>query len=255
MIKINKLSKINHFWNIEDFYDLSLDEQKLLFSRINKYLESRKAEDRIIWAIKYLPKQLILSSSFGIQSVVSLHLVTRYFPRIPIVLIDTGYLFPETYRFIDQLKEKMQLNLYVFRSNESSAWQEARHGELWKQGIEGINQYNLINKIKPMHCALKALKVKTWFAGLRRNQSSSRKNLPVMMIQKKVFKFLPIIDWDDNQVFSYIKQYNLDNHPLWGKGYVSVGDIHTTRKKKHGMRDEDTRFFGLQRECGLNVSD
>lgn len=255
MIKFDSLNKINRFWNIEDFYALSLNEQKLLFNSINKYLESIKAEDRIIWAIKYLPKQFILSSSFGIQSVVSLHLITRYFSNIPVVLIDTGYLFPETYRFIDRLKEKMQLNLCVFRADESSAWQEARYGKLWEKGTEGISQYNLINKIKPMSCALKALKVKTWLAGLRRNQSSSRKNLSVMTIQKAVFKFLPIVDWDDNQICNYITQYNLDHHPLQGKGYVSLGDIHTTHKKKYGMKDEDTRFFGLQRECGLHVSD
>lgn len=247
-----QLYKINRVWSITDFNSLHQNDQKLIFDEINKYLGSLNAEDKVKWAIQYLPKKLMLSSSFGAQSSVSLHLITRYYPNIPIVLIDTGYLFPETYRFIDKLTKKMNLNLYVFRSDRSAAWQEARYGKLWTQGIKGIDQYNLINKIKPMQYALKKLKVTTWFAGLRRVQSRSRKNLPIVTIKNGVFKFLPVIDWSDYQIHQYINQYNLEYHPLWNKGYVSIGDIHTTRKKIYGMQDEDTRFFGLKRECGLH---
>lgn len=255
MIISNQLNKINRLWNIEDLYDVSLNKKRLVFNEINQYLESISSDDRVRWAIRYLPNPSMLSSSFGIQSSVSLHLMTRYLPDIPVVLIDTGYLFPETYRFVDQLTKKMQLNLHVFSSEKSAAWQEARYGKLWEQGVTGIKQYNLINKIKPMRRALKALKIKTWFAGLRRNQANSRKTLSIIDIQNGVFKFLPIVDWSDNQLHQYIHQYNLDYHPLRDQGYVSIGDVHTTRKKDPGMKDEDTRFFGLQRECGLHVSD
>lgn len=255
MIIFDQFIQINRVWSIEDFYVLSLNKQKLLFHKINKYLESINVEDRIIWAIKYLPKQLMLSSSFGIQSSVSLHLITRFLPSIPIVLIDTGYLFPETYRFIDKLKKTMKLNLYVFRSHRSAAWQEARYGRLWEQGIIGIEQYNLINKIQPMKQALKKLQIKTWISGLRREQSNSRKMLPVITIQNGVFKFLPIIDWNEQQINRYIEKYDLEYHPLKNKGYVSIGDVHTTHKKTIGMTDEDTRFFGLKRECGLHIQD
>lgn len=244
---------INRVWNIKDFINLSVNKQKLILKKINRYLECLNMEDRMIWATHCLPvTQSMLSSSFGAHSSVSLHVVTRYYPRIPIILIDTGYLFPETYRFIDRLTEKMKLNLYVFRSNQSAAWQEAKYGKLWEQGVEGIKQYNLLNKVQPMRYALKKLKINTWFAGLRRNQSLSRKDLPVVDIQDGVFKFLPIIDWSDQQVHQYIKKYSLEYHPLWHHGYVSIGDIHTTRKKELNMKDEDTRFFGLQRECGLH---
>lgn len=250
-----KLNNIYCHWNIKALNLLQDDNLQLILDEINSYLESLGVINRIIWAEKYLPKLAILSSSFGIQSSVSLHLITNHCSNISIVLIDTGYLFPETYRFIDQLTEQMQLNLHVFRPNMSAAWQEARYGKLWEQGIEGIKKYNFINKVEPMNRALKTLKVGTWFAGLRRNQSYSRRALPILTIQNGIFKFLPIIDWNNQQIHQYIKQHALEYHPLWKQGYVSVGDVHTTSKWKPGINEEETRFFGLQRECGLHVID
>ncbi|WP_331828388.1 phosphoadenylyl-sulfate reductase [Candidatus Blochmannia sp. SNP] len=253
---MNKLLNIvNYCWTFTKFNSFNINEQKLILSKINQHLESLTTEDRFKWALEHLPNQAILSSSFGIQSPVSLHLTTYYYPNIPIILIDTGYLFPETYRFVDQLTEKMQLNLHVFSPNQSAAWQEARYGKLWEQGINGIKQYNNINKVEPMHRALKTLKVKTWFAGLRRNQSNSRKKLPIITVQNGIFKFLPIIDWDTSQIYRYMKTHSLEYHPLWKQGYVSIGDVHTSIKWKPGMKEEETRFFGLQRECGLHIID
>ncbi|URJ28019.1 phosphoadenylyl-sulfate reductase [Candidatus Blochmannia vicinus] len=253
---MNKLLNIiNYCWAFKKLNSFNINEQKLILNKINQHLESLTTEDRFKWAVEHLPSQAILSSSFGIQSSVSLHLTTYYYPNIPIILIDTGYLFPETYRFIDQLTEKMQLNLHVFSPKQSAAWQEARYGKLWEQGINGIKQYNNINKVEPMHRALKTLKVQTWVAGLRRNQSSSRKKLPIIAIQNGIFKFLPIIDWDTSQIYRYMKKHSLEYHPLWKQGYVSIGDIHTSIKWKPGMKEEETRFFGLQRECGLHIID
>ncbi|PIJ50482.1 phosphoadenosine phosphosulfate reductase [Erwinia sp. OLTSP20] len=227
-------------------------ERVMALAQINNDLESMTAEARIAWALAHLPGAFVLSSSFGIQAAVSLHLVTRLKPDIPVILIDTGYLFAETYQFIDALTEKLNLNLQIFRAPQSPAWQEARYGKLWEQGAEGIERYNQINKVEPMNRALETLQVSSWFAGLRRDQSDSRANLPVLAVKHGRFKVLPIIDWDNRQVYQYLKQHGLSYHPLWDQGYVSVGDTHTTRKLEPGMREEETRFFGLKRECGLH---
>lgn len=226
--------------------------QALALAETNAQLEKLSAQDRVIWAIENLPGEFALSSSFGIQAAVCLHLVTRQQADIPVILTDTGYLFPETYQFIDQLTEQLKLNLQVFRAAESPAWQEARYGKLWEQGVEGIERYNNINKVEPMNRALATLGAQTWFAGLRREQSGSRANLPVLAVQRGVFKILPIIDWDNRQVFQYLKEHGLSYHPLWEQGYLSVGDTHTTKKWEEGMSEEETRFFGLKRECGLH---
>ncbi|ASY74506.1 phosphoadenylyl-sulfate reductase [Pectobacterium polaris] len=239
-------------FNLEALNALPKAEQAAELAAVNSKLESLSAQERVSWALENLPGDYVLSSSFGIQAAVSLHLVTQQRPDIPVILTDTGYLFPETYQFIDALTEQLTLNLQVYRAAESSAWQEARYGKLWEQGVEGIERYNLLNKVEPMNRALSELKAKTWFAGLRREQSGSRGELPVLAIQRGVFKFLPIIDWDNRTVYHYLKENGLSYHPLWEQGYLSVGDTHTTRKWEPGMAEEETRFFGLKRECGLH---
>ncbi|TKI08834.1 phosphoadenylyl-sulfate reductase [Martelella alba] len=231
---------------------LDKENQAAELADVNRHLETLTAEQRVEWALENLPGEVVLSSSFGIQAAVCLHLVTRQRPDIPVILTDTGYLFPETYQFIDALADQLQLNLKVFRAELSPAWQEARYGKLWEQGVEGIERYNQINKVEPMNRALKALHAQSWLAGLRREQSGSRAALPVLAVQRGVFKLLPIIDWDNRQVYQYLKQNDLSYHPLWEQGYLSVGDTHTTRKWEPGMSEEETRFFGLKRECGLH---
>lgn len=214
-----------------------------------------RAEDRISWALQHLPGQHIVSSSFGAQSAVMLHLVTRQKPDIPVVLVDTGYLFPETYRFIDELTERLELNLQVFRPDHSAAWQEARHGKRWQQAGPGLDAYNQENKVLPMQRALAELAVGTWFAGLRRSQSASRAQTPFVEFSGERHKVHPIADWTDRDVHRYLEKNRLPYHPLWDKGYVSIGDVHTTRSLWEVDSAEETRFFGVKRECGLHEMD
>ena len=231
--------------------------QAAVDARARDKLEARllalSAEERVDWALEHLPGQHVLSSSFGAQSAVSLHLLTQRLPEMPVVVVDTGYLFPETYRFIDELTERLSLNLHVVRPHLSPAWLQARYGELWNQGREGLDRYNRLAKVEPMQRALVDLGTGTWFAGLRRQQSLSRANAPVLDYRQGRWKVHPIVDWTDRDVGMYLRRYDLPYHPLWDQGYVSIGDTHTTRRWEPGMREEDTRFFGIKRECGLHL--
>lgn len=240
---------------LAELLSLTKTEQILRLAEINAELEKLTAEQRVEWAVSYLPGTHVVSSSFGIQAALMLHLLTQVKPDIPVILTDTGYLFSETYNFIDQLSERLTLNLKVYRSAQSANWQEARYGKLWEQGIEGIEKYNKLNKVEPMRRALADLETQTWFSGLRREQAKSRAHLPILSIQNGVFKFLPVIDWSNKDVHQYLEANQLPYHPLWEKGYLSVGDTHTTKKWEPGMSEEETRFFGLKRECGLHEDD
>ena len=232
--------------------DTLVSFSKETLSQINSELETMSAQQRVNWALENLQDSFMVSSSFGAQSAVMLHLLTQAYPDIPVVLTDTGYLFPETYQFIDELTDRLNLNLKVYRAPVSAAWQEARHGKLWEQGLEGIEKYNQMNKVTPMQEALSDLKVRTWFAGLRRSQSDSRGKLSVVQKLEHQYKVYPIIDWSNKDVHQYLKKHGLPYHPLWEKGYVSIGDWHTTRALEAGMSEQDTRFFGMKRECGLH---
>lgn len=234
-----------HQQSLGDFTTSPIEE-------LNQQLIKFRAEDRVRWAIDHLPGTHVLTSSFGAQAAVSLHMVTRVRPDVPVVLIDTGYLFPETYRFVDELTQRLQLNLIVYRSELSPAWQEARHGQRWTHGLGGVESYNEENKVEPMRRALRDLEVGTWFVGLRRSQARSRTDLEMLRRIGERWKVHPIVDWTDRDIHEYLEQHRLPRNPLWHRGYESIGDTHTTRPVDECTTAEQSRFFGLKRECGLH---
>jgi phosphoadenosine phosphosulfate reductase len=219
----------------------------------NDLLEKQSPVERVEWAMENLPSNFVLSSSFGIQSAVMLHMMTQVDPNIPVLVTDTGHLFPETYRFIDEMAERFKLNLKVYSAQESAAWQVARYGEQWAQDEAALKQYNQKNKVEPLERGLSELNAGTWFSGIRRQQSEHRSGLSVVSILRGRFKVHPIIDWSNRDVHQYLTKHNLPYHPLWDQGYVSVGDTHSTRPLTAGMTEEDTRFGNGQRECGLHT--
>ncbi|TKR29592.1 phosphoadenylyl-sulfate reductase [Luteimonas gilva] len=230
-------------------------ESEQALAELNRWLGERSAEERVAWALENTAGQHALSSSFGAQSAVALHLTTRQQPDMPVILIDTGYLFPETYRFVDALNEKLKLNLKVYRPQIGIAWMEARLGRIWEQGVEGIDRYNRLRKVEPMQRALRELGVRTWIAGLRRSQARTRAGIDFLELRDGRWKLHPLADWSDRDVWNYLQKHDLPYHPLWHDGYVSIGDVHTTRRLEPGMGEEETRFFGLKRECGLHFDD
>ena len=130
-----------------------------------------------------------------------------------------------------------------------------RFGKRWEQGLEGIKAYNQVNKVEPMRRALRELQAGTWFAGLRRRQSRSRRNIPFLEFSGDRWKVHPIADWTDRDVGRYLRRHRLARHPLWAMSYVSIGDRHSTRPIHEVMHVTQTRFHGLKRECGLHEID
>ena len=221
----------------------------------NLSLTTATAEERVAYALDHWKSDILLTSSFGAQAAVLLHMVTRQWPDIPIVLLDTQYLFPETYRFVDELTDRLGLNLKVYQSPLSREWQEARWGKLWEQGVEGITRFNVVNKVEPMGRALDELEASAWITGLRRSQSSTRAGLQTLAVQDGRVKVHPIYDWSNKEVHQYLTRHELPYHPLWFEGYVSIGDVQTSRPLGADMTEEETRFFGLKRECGLHIGE
>lgn len=227
-------------------------ESPQALAALNRWLERLSAQQRIAWAFESLSGPHALSTSFGVQSAVSLHLLTQAKPGIPVILVDTGYLFADTYRYADELVERFGLSLHVVRPQLGSSWMEARVGKLWEHGVEGLRRYNQLHKVEPMQRALRELEVRCWFAGLRRIQAPSRAGTDILELRDGRWKLHPIADWDDLDIASYALQHDLPEHPLSSHGYVSVGDVHTTRALRPGMDAAQARFFGLTRECGLH---
>jgi phosphoadenosine phosphosulfate reductase len=209
----------------------------------------------IAWAQDTFSSGLVLSTSFGIQSAVMLHLVTRVVPRIPIIWIDTGYLPPETYRFAEALTDLLGLNLQVYQSPISSARMEAIHGKLWEQGtVDALNRYDQMRKVEPMQRALAELGATGWLAGLRRDQTDYRKTLEWVDRQNAIHKLYPILTWNARDIYRYLTAHDLPYHPFFDLGYTTVGDWHSSRPVTlEDGDDRQTRFQGLKQECGLHL--
>lgn len=216
-------------------------------------LSALKAGDRLRLLHERYGSRLVATTSFGIQAAVMLHLIHEHAPEIPVVFIDTGYLFPETYRYADELERQLNLDLRVYQPALTAARLEALRGKLWEQGKAGADQYGLLTKVEPMDRALKDLGADVWISGVRRSQSKTRAERAFAEQQKKTLKVYPILDWADAQVSVYMSQHGLPPHPLADQGYVTMGDWHSTLPVSDDGDAESTRFNGQKYECGLHL--
>ena len=224
---------------------------------LNGALDGVPAQEILAWAAETFGEGLVLSTSFGIQSAVMLHLVTQAVPSLPVIWVDTGYLPPETYRFAEELRTRLDLNLHVAQAVLSPARMEALYGRLWERDdVESLNLYDRIRKVEPMQQALHELGATAWLSGLRADQTNYRRTLPVVGRQGERFKIFPILRWRAKDVHDYLKAYDLPVHPLFEQGYTTVGDAHSSRPPSAAdPHERDTRFGGLKQECGLHLPD
>ncbi|MCL2927923.1 MAG: phosphoadenosine phosphosulfate reductase [Trichodesmium sp. St16_bin4-tuft] len=247
LIRLNK----NGQYNYQDYRYLP----ELDLGVVNQELSQADAHTLVQWGLKIFKEGLVMSTSFGIQAAVMLHLVTSVIPNIPVIWIDTGYLPAETYKFAEELIERLKLNVKVYQSHISPGRMEALYGRLWaEKDLEALNRYDQIRKVEPMQRALRELKATAWLAGLRGEQTKHRQSLDRISKQSNIYKILPILNWNARDIYQYLTAHNLPYHPFFDLGYTTVGDWHSSRPLTTDDQDErDTRFYGLKQECGLHL--
>jgi len=220
--------------------------------RLSAEIAPLRAGERIRQLYEQLGDHLVATTSFGVQAAVMLHLIHENAPKIPVVFIDTGFLFPETYRYAEDLTKRFDIDLRVYQPTVSAARMQALWGEIWAGDKPDQDRYAMLTKIEPMNRALQDLGADVWLSGLRRSQSKTRTDRPFVEQQKKTLKAYPILDWADAQVDLYFHQHDLPRHPLASQGYVTMGDWHSTQPVLDGDA-ESTRFNGQKYECGLHL--
>jgi len=219
---------------------------------LSEELKNLRAGQRLELLYERLGSRLVASTSFGLQAAVMLKLLHDHAPKVPVISVDTGFLFPETYRYAEELMEKFPLDYRIYHPTVSAARMQAIHGDLWEQGKEGAEKYGILTKIEPMNRAIREIGADIWISGLRRAHSETRQERPFVEQQKKTIKVYPILDWADAQVDIFYHQNDLPRHPLAEQGYVTMGDWHSTRPSTDGSAD-GTRFNGEKYECGLHL--
>ena len=217
-------------------------------------LGEASAAETIAWAAEAWGGRLALSTSFGIQSAVMLHLVSQIAPDVPVVWVDTGYLPAETYRFADELTKRLDLDLHVAEAALSPARMEALYGKLWEGSREELDLYHRLRKVEPLERALRSLGSEALLSGLRADQTDHRATLPRVGRHNGRAKILPLLHWTSRDVHAYLKAHDLPYHPYFERGYASVGDWHSSRPAgSDDAHERDGRFGGRTQECGLHL--
>ena len=211
---------------------------------INQSLSSAHIDARIAHILNKYKSKALVTTSFGTTSVLLLHMMSRIKPDFPIHFVDTGFLFPETHVYKDELIRRFGLNIITHQASFELN-QKSRHSELWKSDPDLCCTYN---KIQPVESILDNYQV--WISGLIGYQNSFRTGLDILQERKGMFRFYPLIDWTESQVNEYIDFFELPRHPLEGMGFSSVGCTHCTSKGEN----RDGRWSGTDKtECGLHT--
>lgn len=218
------------------------------------------AQRLIAWTGLRFSGRVIMSTSFGIQSAVTLHLVNQVMPRLPVIWVDTGYLPAETHEYAKTLTQHLNLNLHVAKSDMSPADMspadmEERYGRLWESdSLDDLNAYDQIRKVEPMKKTLNQLNAEAWISGVRANQTDFRAGLKHVTKSPCIWRIHPLLDWTTEDVSRYLRIHGLPRHPLEADGFTTVGDAHSSRPLEASDKsDRDTRFCGRKQECGLHL--
>lgn len=221
-------------------------------------LEGSTPEQVVEWAAATFGDGLVMSSSFGEQAIVLVHMATRVLPNIKIIFIDTGYLFPETHEFMEKMRHRFDLNVWTYRTRNDPIAYLHKSGEenpTWRKDIESCCG---ANKNEPFERAFRELSPKAWLRGTRRDQAETRKNFRFVDWFKRYncYAISPLLNWTSRDVHAYMKKHDLPYHPLVEKGYLSIGcnPLSCTRNVLPGEDPRAGRWAGKDKiECGINV--
>ena len=199
------------------------------------------------------PEDICVTSSFQAEDMVVVHLVREAIPHVPVIFLDTGYHFLETYEYRDRLAMEWNLNLVNVLPSLTVAEQESQFGILNQTAPDRCCG---MRKVGPLFASLEPYQL--WFTGLRREQAKTRANLqPVdafsLPTGKKLQKISPLADWSTRDVWMYAEQHAIPLLSLYEKGYTSIGCEPCTSLPFDPNDPRSGRWGGHKQECGIHV--
>lgn len=218
-------------------------------------LETRTAEELLdlVFAGTRTPSLACLTCSFQAEDIIVLNLLRKRIPNIPVLFLETGYHFAETYQFRDQITREWDLNLVNVLPKKTVAQQESEFGILYRDEPTKCCQ---LRKVEPLMEALEPFEV--WFTGLRREQSPTRKNLRKaedhrLPSGKTVLKVSPLADWTWARVWEYTGANQLSYLPQYDQGHASIGCEPCTALPDDPNNPRSGRWGGKKLECGIHT--
>jgi phosphoadenosine phosphosulfate reductase len=197
--------------------------------------------------------RVCLTSSFQAEDMAVLHLLRKRIPDVPVLFLDTGYHFPQTYEYRDRLAKEWSLQLVNVLPARTVAEQESALGILYQSDPTRCCQ---LRKVEPLLGALEPFDV--WFTGLRREQSPTRKNLKKVELHrlpsgKTLLKVSLLADWGWEQVWNYVNVNGISHLPQYDEGYLSIGCQPCTALPADPNNPRSGRWGGTKLECGIHT--
>lgn len=195
-------------------------------------------------------KKIFVTSSFQTHSIPLLHIISRTEVEVDVFFINTGFHFPETMSFKNDVAKLLDLNIIDVLPVQSKHLQRDRNGHFYF--VSDPDYCCFLNKVQPLEPILQMYDV--WISGVRADQSAERKSMKTeQSAQFNTIRFHPMLDWTMKQIYEYRKRYDLPDHPLDKKGYQSIGCSPCTRTPD-SLEGRDGRWFGMTKtECGLHT--
>lgn len=203
--------------------------------------ETAPAGKVIRWAVERFGGSISVACSF--QDCVIVDLVARVDPAIEVVFLDTGFHFPETLAFVEEVRARYDLNLRVMTPLPEA--------EAWPCGTQRCCE---LRKVEPLDRALQGRRA--WLTGLKRCDAPTRADAPVVAWDeaRNLVKVNPLAAWSDDDIDNYVADHVLPVHPLVARGYLSIGCAPTTRPVAPGEDPRAGRWSGTGKvECGLHL--
>jgi phosphoadenosine phosphosulfate reductase len=206
----------------------------------------------IAWAHELLGDQLMMSTAFGKSGMVILHMVRDIAPRLPVYFLNTGFHFPETLNYAEELRRKWKLNLILREPKLFGDAFKARYGEQPYRTNPDFCCHK--NKVEPFAEILG--EYRGWISGVRRDQGLSRAQAEALeILEGGKLKVQPLVAWRREQVDRYVEEHEIPLHPLFGEGYTSIGCAPCTQRPTHPGDERSGRWAGIaKRECGLHTT-
>jgi phosphoadenosine phosphosulfate reductase len=218
---------------------------------LNQTYETAHPTEILQWAAENFWPNIAASSSFQTQGLPLLHMLHQVAPEMPIIFIDTGYHFPQTLAFRDRMVHEWGLNLQIARATLTKTQLQQQYGSEPYRLNPDMCCY--VNKVLPMKEAMRGLTA--WISGIRRDQSLSRSKTRVLEVTADgVLRIHPMANWSEREVWQYIHEHNLPEHPLLAEGFMSIGCAPCTRPVFDGEDSRSGRWAGQAKtECGLHT--
>lgn len=225
--------------------------------RAAERLEQADPREVVAWALEVLDDRCAIACSFQAGSLTVVDMARRLTHRpIRIIFLDTGFHFPETQAFRDQVVADWGLEMIQTAGPGARRTQDAEHGpELYRRDPD---RCCWLNRVQPLQAALANLD--GWLTGLRRDESPTRATTPLVQRQvlpgRTLLKVNPIARWTKTDLWHYVRQHGVPTHPLYERGYTSIGCAPCTRPIATGEDDRAGRWAGdTKTECGIHRAD